>query len=510
MARQILCLLLLAIIAGAAQGAQLIHRRGGARRRLIPRRRRLAAGDPVVNELVVLGDSYSDTGRSLAETNGVDPDPQWYWQGRWSSGPSWPDYVYAIFNGEQYVAGNTTYTTQVINSITLSGWNYTAPKMNDSKFKVLNLAYGGAAACEENSNVPDPQTSVTTPWLDLQINDYEALLNNNGNNSGGNNQTQSGTGSMNGTMNNGTMNNGTMMMNQTWTFGPESIEQLGPAAQRVVVVEFGGNDYLNQLKNISAASDFDTEWGTIHETVVGCIKNGTKRLLDLGEQNIIIFTLPAVDLFPQAQELGDGLQGFLTDQMDKHNTLLRQAIFELQQNYTQAKLYVYELGNATDTLVNNPSAYNITNTEDSCLEYGSQAGNDLGEIPVIGDDIGGFVNTVGGTQIQGRCQDDNAYVWHDKVHPTTHTHKLYAEDIIATIQAMGLRGNSTSGGGSGGGDVQTDPVYPSPTPSSVNGGGDGNSPAPPPGRAWLSKPSLSGQALMLAVASILVICPWIV
>jgi phospholipase/lecithinase/hemolysin len=45
------------------------------------------------DRIVVLGDSLSDTGRLLKRSLGFLPDPKYHWEGRFSNGPVWIDYV---------------------------------------------------------------------------------------------------------------------------------------------------------------------------------------------------------------------------------------------------------------------------------------------------------------------------------------------------------------------------------------------------------------------------------
>ncbi|MBI9077828.1 MAG: SGNH/GDSL hydrolase family protein [Desulfatibacillum sp.] len=46
---------------------------------------------PELENLVVFGDSLSDSGNLFSVTSGTSPDPEEYWQGRFSNGPSWPE-----------------------------------------------------------------------------------------------------------------------------------------------------------------------------------------------------------------------------------------------------------------------------------------------------------------------------------------------------------------------------------------------------------------------------------
>jgi hypothetical protein len=42
-------------------------------------------------EIVVFGESSADTGNVFAATGNTFPDPNYYFQGRWSNGPMWPE-----------------------------------------------------------------------------------------------------------------------------------------------------------------------------------------------------------------------------------------------------------------------------------------------------------------------------------------------------------------------------------------------------------------------------------
>src|SRR5216683_567941 len=40
-------------------------------------------------EIVAFGDSLTDTGNAFAKSGNTRPDPNYYYQGRWSNGPIW-------------------------------------------------------------------------------------------------------------------------------------------------------------------------------------------------------------------------------------------------------------------------------------------------------------------------------------------------------------------------------------------------------------------------------------
>lgn len=50
------------------------------------------------DNIYVFGDSACDTGNLFKLSEYTDPDPKYYWKGRFSNGPMWPDYLQAQYN----------------------------------------------------------------------------------------------------------------------------------------------------------------------------------------------------------------------------------------------------------------------------------------------------------------------------------------------------------------------------------------------------------------------------
>ena len=57
---------------------------------------------PQVSDLIAFGDSLSDMGNAKASVLNV-PDVPPYWQGRFSNGPVWLEYVSDAFEAERTV-----------------------------------------------------------------------------------------------------------------------------------------------------------------------------------------------------------------------------------------------------------------------------------------------------------------------------------------------------------------------------------------------------------------------
>jgi phospholipase/lecithinase/hemolysin len=103
--------------------------------------RRLPSG--LIGNLVVFGDSLSDTGNDAIATGGAFPNPAVYYQGRFSNGPIWVDAL-AQALGE--------------------------PAVRPSLAGGLDYAYGGATVAFQNQ--PPPFNAF--PRLSQQVNEYLA------------------------------------------------------------------------------------------------------------------------------------------------------------------------------------------------------------------------------------------------------------------------------------------------------------------------------------------------
>lgn len=77
----------------------LVRREAEARREELP-----------FQAVYVFGDSCCDTGNQFTQSKHTMPDPKFYWRGRFSNGPIWPDYLQAQYNVDlsNYAHGGAT------------------------------------------------------------------------------------------------------------------------------------------------------------------------------------------------------------------------------------------------------------------------------------------------------------------------------------------------------------------------------------------------------------------
>ncbi len=110
---------------------------------------------PQFDQIVAFGDSLTDSGNVFAATGGTQPDPLDYWQGRFSNGPVWVEYLADFLDIEQ------TYLIQDVLEMSRRGERVMGPTLDGSLF---NFAYGGA-----ETGIPmvlDRQADFPPPFLD--------------------------------------------------------------------------------------------------------------------------------------------------------------------------------------------------------------------------------------------------------------------------------------------------------------------------------------------------------
>ncbi|GFH14470.1 thermolabile hemolysin [Haematococcus lacustris] len=115
------------------------------------------------------------------------------------------------------------------------------------------------------------------------------------------------------------------------------------------------------------------------------------------------------------------------------------AAAELSSKFAAQGVYVhvFELGNATNNIINDAFLNNLTDTQHTCLQYGSKAGKALSKIPLVGQKIGELADKVLGSHPEGKCDNPDGFVFWDAVHPTTRMHALTAEALVADLRQLG-------------------------------------------------------------------------
>ncbi|MGQ5523128.1 SGNH/GDSL hydrolase family protein [Chitinimonas sp. PSY-7] len=169
-------------------------------------------------------------------------------------------------------------------------------------------------------------------------------------------------------------------------------------------VLIGGNDFINYHRTVEHA---------INEQ-----KIGLQNLINSGARNILLLNLPDLSRTPVFQ--GKGAPD-IAAQVLSYNSKLIEMISDLKvQNGGGLNIQLFDSYSLFNDLLNNPSAYGMTNTTLPCLNIN-----------------GAHVSTLYLTNHQTRpeCKNPDTFVFWDVLHPTTRTHKLLSDHVAPFLRS---------------------------------------------------------------------------
>lgn len=278
------------------------------------------AYDLEFTNLYVFGDSLSDSGNTfnitkagneLNPTISIIPQSPPYFQGRFSNGPIWVDYLADALEIE--VKRSTDLSLVLPDSPTLSPISITPDSPRVSFFfngattnQSVNFAVGGA------------QTGVSG------LGEFEAL-------SPG-------------------------LLTQVAGFTNDLIlsdQMADPNA--LYILWLGGNDY--QSMDIPNPTQ-----------VVGNIETALNSLYNFGARNFLVLNLPDLGKIPQSLRLDSVLSSSLTDLTEQHNSVLDSTLNILRQSLPDINLISVDQYDLFNQILTNPGNFGFTNVTEECLD----------------------------------------------------------------------------------------------------------------------------------------------
>jgi len=245
-----------------------------------------------IKRLIILGDSLSDNGNDYLLTSELHarfpaipifPSPSLYWQGRFSDGPTWPEYLASMLNFMPAEISNT--------------------QRQSEQFQ--NLAYGGAWAESDNDQVTALKKKIGVrlfpPSLEAQTELY--LIN-------------------------------------TVSADPDHFKEI--FAEDLVFVWAGGNDYLNQGPDGPLPQDPEK----VSDQVIVAIRANVVELIEAGVKNLVLLGLPDLSNVPDVY-LRDperkSLSPTMTSMSLLHNQKLQKLIADLSKAYTDTQINYFDI-----------------------------------------------------------------------------------------------------------------------------------------------------------------------
>lgn len=288
------------------------------------------------DRMYVFGDSLSDTGnvsnvtsfvQTLNPLSPVQPPSPPYFQGRYSNGPLWVDYLADAFAvdlvSSSALAFPVPITVTPSGSVTVND-NFAGRTVDRS----VNFAFGGAQSGLNNG--VDPRL----PGILREANAFR---------------------------------------NDHLSAGVQADEDA-----LYVVWAAGANDYQ--------PSTFGDPQGAI-ASVIGNIAQSITTLFGVGARNFLIPNAPNLGLTPLALAAGPQVSGLLTQISQGHNALLQSTLASLEQSLTGAKLVSLDINGLFAGAIADPGRYGFVETQAPCLNQVTLAICDAPEQYLFWDDI---------------------------------------------------------------------------------------------------------------------------
>ena len=173
-------------------------------------------------------------------------------------------------------------------------------------------------------------------------------------------------------------------------------------ANTLFAVFIGGNDLINYGRSV--------------DPMLATEKTALTKLIDSGARHILLLNLPPFDRAPTFVDANStrtdaaDIRAQILDFNAKLVTLRDSLVSQYGANGVTLNIHIYDTKSQVDDLLDHPAAYGRTNSTDSCLDLSdSSSGNYLTDHARRAD-----------------CTDADTYVFWDRLHPTTASHRLIA------------------------------------------------------------------------------------
>lgn len=192
-------------------------------------------------------------------------------------------------------------------------------------------------------------------------------------------------------------------------------------------------DYMSSAPNYKPANSLFTvlvgandliNYGRTVDSIIANEQSALENLIASGARNILMLNVPDLSRSPKfSDELG--LETPADRDALKANVIalnLRLATLRdtLQAKYgSSLRIKLFDTRTKVEDMLNNPGAYGVTNTTQSCLDI-----NDSDSI-----------NYAQTHATRAGCTDADAYLFWDLLHPTTRAHKAIADAVIPFVRA---------------------------------------------------------------------------
>ncbi|NEO24192.1 MAG: SGNH/GDSL hydrolase family protein [Moorea sp. SIO4A5] len=118
----------------------------------------------------------------------------------------------------------------------------------------------------------------------------------------------------------------------------------------------------------SGANDYRSVDPPNPTQVVGNIQTAVNSLYNFGARNFLVLNLPDLGKIPRSLRLGSLLSTGFTDLTDQHNSLLDSTVNVLSQSLADINLISLDANNLFNQVLTNPGNFGFTNVTGTCLD----------------------------------------------------------------------------------------------------------------------------------------------
>lgn len=188
----------------------------------------------------------------------------------------------------------------------------------------------------------------------------------------------------------------------------------GSADSHALYVVWGGS---NNLQDLIVGKTVDVLGHPIPDlsATVADLISGIQSLYDDGARTFLVPNAPDLGLTPRVREYGAQATYFAHLLSIQFNNLYSQALAQLDHSLSDIRIITFDAFGALNDIVANPADYGMTDTNHRCY---------------TGDDL---TFTGGGTV----CGTPESYVFWDGVHPTSATHAIIGQQMLAQLPEPG-------------------------------------------------------------------------
>jgi thermolabile hemolysin len=153
------------------------------------------------------------------------------------------------------------------------------------------------------------------------------------------------------------------------------------------------------------------------EEILAKERTALQVLIDGGARNILVLNLPDVSRAPIFQ-LESGA-GDVAAKVRRINAGLVSMVADIQQQSgASLNIQLFDTNALFTHLFDQPRIYDFQNITQSCLKI----------------DDKGFSNFMESHALRAGCRDPDTFVFWDILHPTTHTHRILADEVAAFVR----------------------------------------------------------------------------